>query len=252
MDMTMIIFTVLLLGLSAFFFYIAIHAHRKQRRAAEYKEQQIIAEKERIRRIAEDKAKEEQAKRDREKRIFDDTLKAFSAVDVDDAWDPAVHYEDGQQTRMIRANDESISVICYDPSYKVAKIRGKSGNYYITSILGCSCLDYKKRRLPCKHMYYFANRIKGNVNQEIRDIQHKTLYGLNIVVAGRFAGGRDGIRKRINDLEGIWHDKLDENASLLVCGNAPSTEKIAWFESYHLPVLQDGDLESLFNFDAAE
>ena len=45
MDMTMIIFTVLLLGLSAFFFYIAIHAHRKQRRAAEYKEQQIIAEK---------------------------------------------------------------------------------------------------------------------------------------------------------------------------------------------------------------
>lgn len=208
-------------------------------------QEEMFWERERTKRLAQEK---EAAQKEATERIISSIAKDFSNMEGWNSWDYSVHRVDGQLNRLQRAVQEAgISVVCYDPAYKYAKVRGSSGNYYITGASGCSCWDFKKRALPCKHMYHLAIALRGDVNKEIIDHEHKSLYGLTIVVAGRFQGGRDSIRKTINDLDGLWADDITESASILVCGKAPSKEKVDWFANHRLPILCDGDITSIFS-----
>lgn len=38
---------------------------------------------------------------------------------------------------------------------------GSEGGQYHTTLSGCTCPDFQKRKVPCKHMYYLA--IKCNI-----------------------------------------------------------------------------------------
>ena len=70
-----------------------------------------------------------------------------------DEWDASVHLVEGQDGRFYRALHEGI--ITKGKKYP-ARILSPSGNTYTTSLKECTCPDFEKRHLPCKHMYRLA------------------------------------------------------------------------------------------------
>jgi len=53
--------------------------------------------------------------------------------------------------------------VCIDAKYAI--IVGSERNAYKTTLTRCSCPDFQKRKLPCKHMYFLALKtgaIDGN------------------------------------------------------------------------------------------
>jgi hypothetical protein len=71
-------------------------------------------------------------------------------------WDVSIHGADGQDVRMDRALFQNIVIQSYDPSTGSAEILGTRGEVYKTSLDHCSCEDFRRRGLPCKHIYKLA------------------------------------------------------------------------------------------------
>lgn len=165
-----------------------------------------------------------------------------------DIWDISIHEAPGQLQRFERSLSEAISVLSYDSRYKIAKIQGKT-SIYLTSHARCSCMDYRKRKLPCKHMYALVTFLDGNVNQTICDENHPALYGLSFALAGRFSGGRnspDGIRAKINARGGVWSDDIQMDSCALVCGESASTSKAAEAKFQDLQVFSLSEVMEIF------
>ncbi len=173
----------------------------------------------------------------------------FSALPGWDIWDITVHQADGQYERLGRATAGSkITVLCYDPRYKLAKMQGSTG-IYLTSSKRCSCPDYKKRRLPCKHMYALAIKLDGNVEKCIPCSEYGSLFGLKFALAGRFSNGRNsenGIRAKISEMGGTWSDTVSYDCVALIIGQSPSEAKINAAKSYDLEILPADYIDDLF------
>ena len=73
-----------------------------------------------------------------------------------------IHTEDEQISRMRRATDKWIYLFPSTFTGQSAKILGTSCEIYETSFSACSCMDFYKRKLPCKHMYRLAFFFKKN------------------------------------------------------------------------------------------
>lgn len=70
------------------------------------------------------------------------------------SWDSSIHLARGQLQRFGRAFYSN-----FQPGRTVkgtAEIVGSRGNVYHTSLNHCSCSDFEKRHLPCKHIYGLA------------------------------------------------------------------------------------------------
>ena len=75
-----------------------------------------------------------------------------------------IHTEDEQISRMRRATDKWIYLFPSTFTGQSAKILGTSCEIYETSFSACSCMDFYKRKLPCKHMYrlaFFSKRMNA-------------------------------------------------------------------------------------------
>lgn len=86
-----------------------------------------------------DKTEEEEA--------IEKAIRAFGG------WDISAHKADGQFARMIRSNSVKFKNI--DKKKMEAEAIGSSGAYAVT-VDSCTCGDFVKRHLPCKHMYRLA------------------------------------------------------------------------------------------------
>lgn len=65
------------------------------------------------------------------------------------------HNTDDQQKRQSSAKKSSCTPTLIDFTSKSGQFKGSSGNH--TTTLGhCSCIDFNRRKLPCKHMYRLA------------------------------------------------------------------------------------------------
>jgi hypothetical protein len=73
-------------------------------------------------------------------------------------WDEC-SVSEAQETRMGRALDGKLTPLRIDESARIALYLGGTGKKYRTTLVSCSCPDFKKRRVPCKHMYLLANRL---------------------------------------------------------------------------------------------
>lgn len=92
-----------------------------------------------------------------------DAVKAAGPVINESAfsfWDVAIHFSNEQQDRIKRSG--SVILLQYDPESKVAKSCGSNGEVYSTTFSECTCMDFKARQLPCKHMYKLAIQY-GNI-----------------------------------------------------------------------------------------
>lgn len=58
--------------------------------------------------------------------------------------------------RKHRASVGELTPIRIDTDLKCATFSGSQGGVYRTTLCKCSCPDFQKRNVPCKHMYYLA------------------------------------------------------------------------------------------------
>lgn len=162
-------------------------------------------------------------------------------------WDPSIHEADGQYSRMERSQLNEISIMEYDPIYKIAKVDGTTGNY-LTSYRRCSCLDYRKRRLPCKHMYALACELDGDATKKIVHNANRPLEGLEISFGG-FRSRKDdpdGIRAKINRRGAIWTDTISNDTAALVLGEFATRGKKDFAERMDLEVFDEKALMEIF------
>lgn len=182
--------------------------------------------------------------------ILHNLKELFSSMPGWDIWDSSIHEADGQFERAERGGvNKDIYILCYDSKYKLAKIQGKTG-IYLTSCNRCSCPDFRKRRLPCKHMYMLAYELGGNIEKDITDDHHAPLYGLQLALAGHLpksSKGVGGIRADISDRGGTWSDDIDEfESSAVVVGSNPSIRRLERIKSFDLEVLTAESIGDVF------
>lgn len=67
-----------------------------------------------------------------------------------------IHTEEEQLSRMRRSTDTWIYLFPSTYTGHSARIMGRAREIYNTSLSTCSCMDFQKRKLPCKHMYHLA------------------------------------------------------------------------------------------------
>lgn len=165
------------------------------------------------------------------------------------AWDISVHEADGQYERMERGiTSKDITILCYDPKYQLAKVQGKTG-IYLTSCNRCSCPDFRKRHIPCKHMYAVGIWLEGDVKKQLMDTQHKSLYGLNLVLVGHLpksSKGEGGIRASIESLGGAWTEAIDIDVSAAVVGTEPSAARVDRLKRFDIECLTPESLNEIF------
>lgn len=65
---------------------------------------------------------------------------------------------EGAELRKRRAMDGELTPIRIYPESKKAIFSGSEGGKYRTTLKKCSCPDFQKRNVPCKHMYYLARK----------------------------------------------------------------------------------------------
>lgn len=70
-------------------------------------------------------------------------------------WKKEIHDTDWQSVRLARANSQDMLIEKRNP-LGVATVLGSSGNRYKVTLRHCSCPDFQRRKLPCKHMYLLA------------------------------------------------------------------------------------------------
>ena len=71
------------------------------------------------------------------------------------SWDISIHDAEGQDVRFDRAMYQRISILSFDSGSGKAVIQGTHGTYE-TTLDSCSCEDFQRRGLPCKHIYKLA------------------------------------------------------------------------------------------------
>lgn len=86
--------------------------------------------------------------------------KALESERIFSNYDDAIHQEPAQRERIQRSVENNLSMKSVLSSGYSGKVIGTTGNIYLVTLNKCACQDFKRRRLPCKHMYYLATQTK--------------------------------------------------------------------------------------------
>ena len=62
------------------------------------------------------------------------------------------------ETRKWRAQNGELTPLYIDETVKFGKFASSDGKPYRTTLVKCTCPDFQKRQVPCKHMYYLADK----------------------------------------------------------------------------------------------
>lgn len=84
------------------------------------------------------------------------------------------HDSADQQKRQASASKSACTPIEINFITHTGKFQGSSGNH-TTSLVHCSCIDFNRRRLPCKHMYRLAMELglmESDFASNTSDIPH--------------------------------------------------------------------------------
>lgn len=73
-------------------------------------------------------------------------------------WDD-IHDDPEQQKRIESASKSACTPVLIDQTSCTGKFKGSSGNHS-TALDSCSCIDFNRRRRPCKHMYRLAMELE--------------------------------------------------------------------------------------------
>ncbi len=168
-------------------------------------------------------------------------------------WDGGVNRELGQLDRLRRATDSTnpLHLLRYDNRLRIAKIRGASGNYYLTNGERCSCPDYRKRLKPCKHIYFLATileeykeELKPDTSVSSSNSCDNILGGLRFAIAGR---NQTAVKNFIVNHSGTYGDFSRSESTALIITDDKMTAKRADAVMYNIQLLTFDELQCLFN-----
>ena len=71
-------------------------------------------------------------------------------------WEPSIHDDFEQVKRMESAKKLKKDIVEIDREAKRIRIQGSAEEPYVSTLNECDCMDFVKRRLPCKHIYCLA------------------------------------------------------------------------------------------------
>lgn len=74
-------------------------------------------------------------------------------------WNAAVHKGQSQIDRFERSGHQDVQILEWIPETGFARLKGSSGDVYLTSLDQCACPDFEKRGRPCKHIYFLARQM---------------------------------------------------------------------------------------------
>lgn len=80
-------------------------------------------------------------------------------------WNAKVHRGQPQIDRFERSDGQDIEMLEWIPETGFARLKGSSGDIYLTSLDYCACPDFEKRCRPCKHIYFLARKM-GYTNDD--------------------------------------------------------------------------------------
>jgi nitrogen regulatory protein PII-like uncharacterized protein len=75
-----------------------------------------------------------------------------------DVWPLDIHKHDEQIKRQKSAADETLTPIYIDTKEQYGVFKGSKNNYY-TTLVNCECVDFIRRKKPCKHMYRLSSEL---------------------------------------------------------------------------------------------
>lgn len=81
----------------------------------------------------------------------------LSPEDLWKTWNVGIHNRPGQIVRQKRSWGCHIESLNREQG--VAKVLGNTGQVYTTTLRKCTCPDFSKRNLPCKHMYRLSTEM---------------------------------------------------------------------------------------------
>ena len=71
-------------------------------------------------------------------------------------WNAKVHAGRAQLERFEKAAHQPMAILSYNSQNGFAEVQGSGSDRYMTSLGECTCPDFDKRGLPCKHIYFLA------------------------------------------------------------------------------------------------
>ena len=92
-------------------------------------------------------------------------------------WDSHIHNQDEQIKRQIRAAPNDMNPVSVDRAASTAKFGG-TDSVHTACLTECSCVDFRTRKLPCKHIYRLASELglyKLNINISYSEIDNEVL-----------------------------------------------------------------------------
>lgn len=125
-------------------------------------------------------------------------------------WDKEMHSTEDQLKRQKSASESCLTPLSIENSIGIFK---GTKNDYITSLKDCTCIDFMRRKMPCKHMYRLAHELNKFTLKSISS-------DANI-----------SIRKRIDDImpviESMSEDYQIEFKNIAyICGNDGKSEGV--------------------------
>lgn len=175
-------------------------------------------------------------------------------------WDVSIHNVVGQILRAERALQSECMRVCqYSSKFRFAKVEGDSNSYYLVSEKGCTCPDFCKRQLPCKHMYYLASAIP-NLPQTVIDTTESisdgtidnAFKGLLFIVTGK---KQKPVKEYIAKRGGMVTDKyifdLWESITGVVMSDEAVTKRVSDMRDKNVLILTFDELKNIFPIESA-
>ena len=180
-------------------------------------------------------------------RAVEEINKALQELPGWEIWDSSIQNNPEQIDRIHRCDE--VQVMDYDGQRGLAKVKGSRGDFYLTGSEWCSCMDFKKRGLPCKHMYKLAFDLYRHSAPHIAPSERGPLYGFTYALAGRFPGTEsdsNGFKAQLNSRGAVWTQDLYPEVTALVCGKSPSQNKIRYAQEHRIHIMSDAEALNLF------
>ena len=162
-------------------------------------------------------------------------------------WNPDIHATPEQLDRIKRASDSynGIQLRKYSPNTTTGIIRGSSCKIYLTCGNGCSCPDFRKRGLPCKHMYFIAmnhdeyKSVLSEYDFVPYSAEDNTLYGLNFFILGR---NQSAVKEYIHKHAGTFGQNSWWNISAVIVNGETQSQKLISAQENRVIVMTFDDL----------
>lgn len=76
-----------------------------------------------------------------------------------DVWDSSIHSDPEQIKRQKSAVSAKLTPVSIDPTLCSGSFKGSRASNYLTTLNSCTCVDFVRRKLPCKHIYRLAHEL---------------------------------------------------------------------------------------------